>query len=77
MDIIEHSSPNFDQRPEGAEINMLVIHYTGMKMADEALARLCDPAARVSSHYFISPSLYQWELVCLIFGFLVGRIFFE
>lgn len=54
MDIIEHSSPNFDQRPEGAEINMLVIHYTGMKKADEALARLCDPAARVSSHYFIT-----------------------
>ncbi|MEE2760473.1 MAG: N-acetylmuramoyl-L-alanine amidase [Pseudomonadota bacterium] len=63
MDIIEHPSPNFDQRPEGVEINMLVIHYTGMKMADEALARLCDPGARVSSHYFITE---DGKIYCLV-----------
>ena len=33
---------------------MLVLHYTGMKTADEALARLCDPAAKVSAHYTIA-----------------------
>lgn len=32
---------------------MLVLHYTGMKSAEAALARLCDPAARVSAHYTI------------------------
>ena len=32
---------------------MLVLHYTGMKTAEEALARLCDPAAKVSAHYTI------------------------
>ncbi len=32
---------------------MLVLHYTGMPTAEEALARLCDPAAKVSAHYTI------------------------
>jgi N-acetylmuramoyl-L-alanine amidase len=30
-----------------------VLHYTGMKTADESLARLCDPSAKVSAHYTI------------------------
>ena len=46
-------SPNHDARPEGGVIDMLVLHYTGMKTAEEALARLCDPAAKVSAHYTI------------------------
>ena len=52
-DIIEMPSPNFDPRPEGAAIDILVMHYTGMRSAAEALARLCDPEAKVSSHYTI------------------------
>lgn len=32
---------------------MLVLHYTGMPTADEALARMRDPAAKVSAHYMI------------------------
>ncbi|PHS78516.1 MAG: N-acetylmuramoyl-L-alanine amidase [Rhodospirillaceae bacterium] len=32
---------------------MLVIHYTGMKTCAEAIERLCDPEAQVSSHYVI------------------------
>jgi len=51
--IVECRSPNHDERPLGAVIDMLVLHYTGMKTADEALARLCDPAAKVSAHYTI------------------------
>ena len=47
------ASPNFDTRPEGAPIDMLVLHYTGMESAAAALERLCDPAARVSAHYLI------------------------
>jgi N-acetylmuramoyl-L-alanine amidase len=46
-------SPNHDARPEGAAIDMLVLHYTGMPTAEEAIARLCDPAAKVSAHYTI------------------------
>jgi N-acetylmuramoyl-L-alanine amidase len=49
--IIERPSPNHDVR--GAPVDMLVLHYTGMKTAEEALARLCDPAAKVSAHYTI------------------------
>ncbi|MSP81534.1 MAG: N-acetylmuramoyl-L-alanine amidase [Alphaproteobacteria bacterium] len=32
---------------------MLILHYTGMRTAAEALDRLCDPAAKVSAHYLI------------------------
>jgi N-acetylmuramoyl-L-alanine amidase len=46
-------SPNCDARPEGAAIDMLVIHYTGMASAEAALARLTDPASQVSAHYLI------------------------
>jgi N-acetylmuramoyl-L-alanine amidase len=49
----EIPSPNFDQRPAGRGIDMLVLHYTGMKTARAALARMCDPAAQVSAHYLI------------------------
>jgi N-acetylmuramoyl-L-alanine amidase len=51
--IVECRSPNHDERPKGAPIDMLVLHYTGMRTADEALARLTDPAAKVSAHYTI------------------------
>lgn len=53
MRIVECPSPNHDARPQGAAIDMLVLHYTGMKTAEEALARLCDPEAKVSAHYTI------------------------
>lgn len=46
-------SPNHDARPDGARVDILVLHYTGMRTAEEALARLCDPAAKVSAHYTI------------------------
>jgi N-acetylmuramoyl-L-alanine amidase len=46
-------SPNFDDRPAGQAIDMLVLHYTGMTSAQAALDRLTDPAAEVSAHYLI------------------------
>lgn len=52
MKLIERPSPNHDERPDGT-IDMLVLHYTGMKTAEEALARLTDSASRVSAHYTI------------------------
>ncbi len=51
--ITELASPNFDERPKGGPIGMLVLHYTGMESAAAALARLTDPHARVSAHYLI------------------------
>jgi N-acetylmuramoyl-L-alanine amidase len=49
---VERPSPNHDQRAEGP-IDILVMHYTGMRTAEEALARLCDPEAKVSAHYTV------------------------
>ena len=51
MRVVECRSPNFDARDRA--VDMLVLHYTGMKTGAEALARLCDPAAKVSAHYTI------------------------
>jgi N-acetylmuramoyl-L-alanine amidase len=45
------ASPNFDERV--GPVSMIVLHYTGMPTAAEALARLCDPEAKVSAHYFV------------------------
>jgi N-acetylmuramoyl-L-alanine amidase len=45
------ASPNHDAR--ALPIDMIVMHYTGMPSADAALTRLCDPAAKVSSHYMV------------------------
>jgi N-acetylmuramoyl-L-alanine amidase len=53
MELIDLPSPNFDDRPAGMPIDILLLHYTGMQSADVAIDRLRDPAARVSSHYVI------------------------
>ncbi len=44
-------SPNHDARL--LPVDMILLHYTGMEDAQAALDRLCDPAAKVSSHYLI------------------------
>lgn len=46
------ASPNHDVRV-GAEVDILVLHYTGMSSGKAAEQRLCDPEAKVSSHYLI------------------------
>ena len=51
MRLIQRPSPNHNDR--NAPVDMLVLHYTGMKSAEDALARLCDPNAKVSAHYTI------------------------
>jgi N-acetylmuramoyl-L-alanine amidase len=53
MMLATRTSPNFDTRPENTPVDMLVLHYTGMRTAREALDRLCDPRAKVSAHYVI------------------------
>lgn len=61
MRVVERPSPNHDARP-GA-VDMLVLHYTGMPTAEEALARLCDPEAKVSAHYTIDEAGTVWRHV--------------
>lgn len=53
LPIRELPSPNHDARPDGVPIDTLILHYTGMKSAREAVDRLRDPAAGVSSHYVV------------------------
>ena len=45
------ASPNHNERKSA--IDMIVLHYTGMRSGEEALARLTDPASHVSSHYLV------------------------
>ncbi len=53
LPVRELASPNQDDRPDGCQIDMVILHYTGMKTAREAIDRLRDPAAKVSSHYVV------------------------
>jgi N-acetylmuramoyl-L-alanine amidase len=52
MRVIDSPSPNHN--PRGCGVDMLILHYTGMKNAEDALVRLCDPQAKVSAHYLIA-----------------------
>jgi N-acetylmuramoyl-L-alanine amidase len=56
-------SPNHDARPAGQAVDILLIHYTGMPDAAGALARLCDPEAKVSAHYLIDEDGTLYALV--------------
>ncbi len=61
MNIIEAPSPNFDTRT--APPSLLVLHYTGMRTGQEALDRLRDPEAKVSSHYLVEEDGRVFRLV--------------
>ncbi|MBF0392751.1 MAG: N-acetylmuramoyl-L-alanine amidase [Alphaproteobacteria bacterium] len=63
MRIIERPSPNHEPRAAGQPVDMLVLHYTGMRTAEDALARLCDPLAKVSAHWVIDEAGTVWRLV--------------
>lgn len=54
-------SPNFNDRK--LPISMVVLHYTGMRSAGEALARLCDESSQVSAHYLIDEAGQVTNLV--------------
>ncbi len=60
---VDRPSPNHDQRPPDSRVDMLVLHYTDMVDAETALARLCDPANRVSAHYLIARDGRVFSLV--------------
>jgi N-acetylmuramoyl-L-alanine amidase len=58
---IERPSPNFEARP--GPVDILLLHYTGMQTAEAALARLCDPVAKVSCHWLIDEDGTVYRLV--------------
>ena len=51
--IEQHPSPNHGARAPGKPVDILLLHYTGMAAPERALAWLCDPASKVSSHYLV------------------------
>lgn len=63
MSMIERPSPNFDARPDDVGIDILLLHYTGMASGPAAIDRLCDPAAKVSSHYVVEEDGRVFRLV--------------
>lgn len=63
MKKIQNPSPNFEPRPPGAPLDMIILHYTDMLTAEEALARLCDPISKVSAHFLIGKEGMLYQLV--------------
>lgn len=63
MRLIDLPSPNHNHRPDGMAPDMLVLHYTGMRTAESALERLCDPEAKVSAHYLIDEDGTVYRMV--------------
>ena len=59
--VTDAPSPNFNERRAPPDI--LVLHYTGMRTGEEALARLRDPAAEVSAHYLVEEDGRIFSLV--------------
>jgi N-acetylmuramoyl-L-alanine amidase len=64
LNIQDLPSPNQDQRPGGPDdIDILILHYTGMQTGQAAIDRLRDPVAKVSSHYVIEEDGTIYRLV--------------
>ena len=61
--MIERPSPNHGPRPDGAPVDLVVLHYTGTPTAEAALRRLCDPDSGVSAHYLIDEAGTAYRLV--------------
>ncbi|TCT13491.1 N-acetylmuramoyl-L-alanine amidase [Tepidamorphus gemmatus] len=53
MQVEIRESPNHDARPTDLPVDILLLHYTGMVSAEAAIARLCDPSAKVSCHWLV------------------------
>lgn len=63
MKIAQVPSPNFNHRADGSRIKFVILHYTGMPTAEEALKRMTDPSSEVSSHYMIDEDGSVTQLV--------------
>ena len=61
--IIERPSPNHGPRVAGTAVDILLLHYTDMARAEDAVERLCDPTAAVSAHYVVAEDGRVWQLV--------------
>jgi N-acetylmuramoyl-L-alanine amidase len=46
-------SPNFGERSNGRQPDMIVLHYTGMPDVEGAIAKLCTAGTELSAHYIV------------------------
>jgi N-acetylmuramoyl-L-alanine amidase len=51
--IEQRPSANFGPRAAGVPLDILILHYTGMRSAESALVWLTDPASEASAHYLV------------------------
>lgn len=56
------ASPNHEPRP-GGSVDIIILHYTGMATGSAARDLLCNPASKVSSHYFVDEDGTVTQLV--------------
>ncbi len=56
-------SPNHNARPAGADIELVVVHFTGMATGDEALRALTQLGSGVSAHWMIDEDGTTYRLV--------------
>lgn len=63
MHIHHHPSQNFGERADGARVELVVLHFTGMPDFEEARDRLCDAEAEVSCHYLVSRTGEIFDMV--------------
>ena len=61
--ITDLPSPNQDDRPADQPIDMLILHYTGMRTGQAAIDRLRSEEAQVSSHYVVEEDGAVFRLV--------------
>jgi N-acetylmuramoyl-L-alanine amidase len=61
LSIIQTPSPNFNERLH--PVDMLVLHYTGMKDGPSALTRMRQPESQVSAHYMVEEDGRVFALV--------------
>ena len=58
-----HPSKNYGIRHGCSTPDLIVLHYTAMETAKEALEKLCSPGTEVSAHYLVSASGEIFQLV--------------
>jgi N-acetylmuramoyl-L-alanine amidase len=63
MSIAQTPSPNFGDRRDGKAPRFLILHYTDMPTAQEALARMQDSTTEVSAHYLVDTDGAVMQLV--------------
>lgn len=63
VQIAQCPSPNYGPRRDGLTPRLIVLHFTAMATAEEAIAWLCNPQSEVSSHYVICKTGAVTQLV--------------